>query len=143
MLLRRRSQEIDLLKKVSLFSNLSKRHLNEISKHADQVPIKAGEVLAQQGKKGWEFIFIVEGKAKVEKDGKVIRHLSAGEFFGEISLIDGEPRTATVIAESDMTILIVHRRSFGHLLDTIPGLQGKIMVSLCKYLRRAEKPINM
>jgi CRP-like cAMP-binding protein len=143
MLLRRRSQKIDLLKRVPLFSDLSKRHLNEIAKHADQVLPKAGRVLAQQGKKGWEFIFIVEGKAEVEKNGKVIRHLSRGDFFGEISLIDGEPRTATVIAKTDMSILVVHSRSFDHLLDTIPGLQKKIMVSLCKYLRRAEKAINM
>jgi len=142
MLLHRRSQKIDLLKKVPLFSNLSKRHLNEIGKHADQVSIKAGKVLAQQGRTGREFVFIVEGKAQVKKDGKVIRHLSSGDFFGEISLIDGEPQTATVIAETDMTILLVHSSSFDHLLNTIPGLQKKIMVSLCKYLRRAEKGEN-
>ena len=76
MLLRRSSQKIDLLKKVPLFSNLSQRHLREISKHADQVQVETGKVLAQQGKTGWEFIFIVDGKARVEKDGKVIRQLS-------------------------------------------------------------------
>jgi len=106
------------------------------------VSIKAGKVLAQQGRTGREFVFIVEGKAQVKKDGKVIRHLSSGDFFGEISLIDGKPQTATVIAETDMTILLVHSSSFDHLLDTIPGLQKKIMVSLCKYLRRAEKGEN-
>ena len=143
MLLRRRSQKIDLLKKVPLFSNLSQRHLNEIAKHADQVSVKVGEVLAQQGNRGLEFVFIVEGKAQVKQDGKVIRHLSSGDFFGEISLIDGEPRTATVTAETDGTLLVVHRWFFTHLLDTIPGLQKKMLASLCKYLRRAEKAINM
>ena len=64
MLLRRSSQKIDLLKKVPLFSNLSQRHLREISKHADQVQVETGKVLAQQGKTGWEFIFIVDGKAQ-------------------------------------------------------------------------------
>ena len=142
MSLHRRSQKIDLLKKVPLFSNLSKRHLNEIGKHADQVSIKDGNVLAQQGRTGREFVFIVDGKAQVKKDGKVIRQISAGDFFGEISMIDGEPRTATVIAETDMTILLVHSSSFAYLLDTIPGLQKKIMLSLCTYLRRAEKGEN-
>jgi len=142
MLLRRSSQKIDLLKKVHLFSNLSQRHLGEIAKHADQVQVEKGRVLVQQGKIGWEFIFIVEGKARVEKDGKVIRQLSKGDFFGEISLIDGEPRTATVIAETNMTLLIVNKTSFDHLLETIPGLQRKILISLCQYLRRAEKAIN-
>jgi len=142
MLLRRSSQKVDLLKKVPLFSNLSQRHLGEIAKHADQIQVEKGRVLVQQGKAGWEFIFIAEGKAWVEKNRKVIRQLSGGDFFGEISLIDGEPRTATVIAETDMTILIVHKPSFDHLLDTIPGLQRKIMISLCQYLRRAEKAMN-
>jgi len=142
MLLRRSSQKIDLLEKVPLFSNLSQRHLKEIAKHADQVQVEKGRVLVQQGKTGWEFIFIVEGKARVEKNGKFVRQLSGGDFFGEISLIDGEPRTATVIAETEMTILIVHKPSFDHLLDTIPGLQRKIMISLCQYLRRAEKAMN-
>jgi len=143
MLLRRSSQKIDLLKKVLLFNNLSQRHLKEIAKHADQVQVEKGRVLAQQGKTGWEFIFIVEGKARVEKNGKFVRQLSGGDFFGEISLIDGEPRTATVIAETDMTILIVHKPSFDHLLDAIPGLQKKILISLCQYLRRAEKAMNI
>lgn len=143
MLLRRGSQKLDLLKKVPMFSNLSQRHLREIGKHADQVKMEAGRVLAQQEKKGWEFIFIVDGKARVEKDGKVIRQLSEGDFFGEISLIDGEPRTATVISDTDMTLLVVHKSSFDHLLDTIPGLQRKILIALCQYLRRAEKAVNM
>ncbi len=142
MLLRHNSQKIDFLKKVPLFSNLSQRHLGEIAKHADQARVETGKVLAQQGRTGWEFIFIVEGKARVEKDGKVIRQLSGGNFFGEIAMIDGEPRTATVIAESDMTLLVVHKTSFNHLLDTIPGLQKKILISLCEYLRKAEKAIN-
>ena len=142
MLFMRSSEKEDLLKKVPLFSNLSKRHLREIGKHADQVQVKTGEVLAEQGQKGWEFIFIVEGQARVRKDGKVIRQLSGGDFFGEISLIDGKPRTASVTAETDMTALVVHKPSFDHLLNTIPGLQKKILISLCDYLRRVEKAIN-
>jgi CRP/FNR family transcriptional regulator/CRP/FNR family cyclic AMP-dependent transcriptional regulator len=142
MLLRRGSQKTDLLKKVPLFSNLSQRHLGEIAKHADQVQVERDRVLVEEGKIGWEFIFIVEGKARVEKDRKFIRQLSKGDFFGEISLIDGEPRMATVIAETDMTLLIVNKRSFDHLLDTIPGIQRKMLVSLCSYLRKAEKAIK-
>jgi len=143
MLLRRGLQKIDLLKKVPLFSSLSQRHLKEISKHADQVQVDTGKVLAQQGKPGWEFIFIVAGEARVEKGGKVIRQLAGGDFFGEVALIDGKPRTASVTAETDMTVLIVHKTSFDHLLDTIPGLQKKILISLCDYLRRAEERMNM
>ena len=142
MLLRRSSEKTDLLRKVPMFSDLSQRHLREIGKHADEVKVEAGRVLAQQEKKGWEFILVVDGKARVEKDGKIIRELSEGDFFGEISLIDGEPRTATVTAETDMTLLVVHQTSFNRLLEDIPGLQRKILISLCSYVRRAEKATN-
>jgi len=138
-----RDQKMDLLKKVPMFSELSKSHLREISKHSDNVAKKAGDVLARQGNKGWEFFFIIDGKARVEKDGRVIRNLTSGDFFGEISLVDREPRTASVIAETDMDLLVVHSRSFNHLLDMTPGLSEKILISLCKYIRRAEKDINL
>ncbi|MBW2096628.1 MAG: cyclic nucleotide-binding domain-containing protein [Deltaproteobacteria bacterium] len=138
MLFHRRSQKIDLLRKVPLFNKLNKRQLNEIGKYADELPMKAGQMLAQQDKRGLDFDFIVEGKARVEKDGEFIRYLTAGDFFGEIAIIDGAPRTATVIAETDMTLLVVSKRSFDYLLDTVPGLQKKMLVSLCSYLRRAE-----
>ena len=133
-----RSYKRDLLKSVPLFKDLSKRNLDEVAKYADEVRKKQGTVLAQQGSRGLEFIFIIEGEARVERDGKVINRLSANDFFGEISLIDQRPRMATVIADSDVRLLVVHARSFRQLLDTVPGLAYKIMVGLCKYLREAE-----
>ena len=141
LLLRRGWEKIDFLKKVPIFSNLNRRHMKEILKHVDQVTVKAGTVLARQGNTGLEFVFIVEGKARVEKGGKVIGKIAANDFFGEISLIDGGRRTASIIAETDMTLLIVHKRSFSLLLDTIPELQKGILLNLCKYLRRAEADI--
>ena len=138
-----RDQKMDLLKKVPMFSELSKNQLREISKHSDIVAKKSGDVLVRQGDKGWEFFFIINGKARVEKSGRVIRTLSDGDFFGEISLIDREPRTASVFAETDLNLLVVQSSSFHHLLDTCPGLSAKILLSLCKYLRRAETEINL
>ena len=143
MLSIKRDKKIDLLKKVPMFSNLSNRQLIEIAKHAQQVSVKAGAGLAKQGSKGWEFFFIVEGKAQVKKNGKAIRQLTSGDFFGEISLIDNEPRTANVIADTDMLLLVVDTRSFDHLLEVIPGLQKKIILALCRYIRMAEKPSIM
>jgi CRP/FNR family cyclic AMP-dependent transcriptional regulator len=138
MLRRQRSKEIDLLKKVPLFSNLNKRQLNEISKHANLLQVNDGYVMAEQGEKGGEFFFIVEGKAQVKKGSKIIRNLKNGDYFGEISLIDGKPRTASVIAENDTTTLVINKRSFDQLLKTVTGLEQNILVTLCSYLRRAE-----
>ena len=133
-----RSYKSDLLRSVPLFRDLSKRNLDAVAKYADEVRKKKGSVLAQQGSRGLEFIFIIEGEVRVERDGKVINRLSANDFFGEISLIDQRPRMATVIADTDVRLLVVHARSFRQLLDTVPGLAYKIMVGLCKYLREAE-----
>ena len=135
----RRDEKIAILKKVPLFSDLSKRQLIELSKHSDKVEIDGGHVITKEGVKGNDFFLIIEGKAQVKKGRKIIRNLKSGDYFGEISLIDGEPRTASVIAETDINLLFVNHKSFEHLLKTVPGLQEKIMVSLCTYLRRAEK----
>ena len=134
----RRSDKADALGKVPLFSGLSRRHLNELARHVDEVTLGAGRVLARQGEHGLEFLLIVEGRASVERDGKRIARLRAGDFFGEMSLIDGKPRTATVTAKTPVTLLVIHRRVFGHLLDTLPGLQRKVMLALCERLREAD-----
>lgn len=133
-----RTDRLEALTKVPLFSDLSRRQLNLIARHADEVKLDAGKVLARQGEHGLEFLLIVDGSARVERNGKGIARLGAGNFFGEMSLIDGKPRTATVIAETPMVLLVVHRRSFGHLLDTVPGLQKKVLLTLCERLREAD-----
>lgn len=139
MFFRRQSEKTEALKRVPLFSNLSQRQLNLITKHADEVELKAGKVLAKQGEMGLEFLLLVEGNARVERNGKVIARLTSGDFFGEMSLIDGKPRTATVIADTPVTLLAIHRRSFHYLLDSIPGLSRKILVALCQRLRKADE----
>ena len=138
MLLKRRSEKADVLKDVPLFKDLSGRHLNLIARHADEVTVDEGKVLTRQGGLGREFLLILEGRARVERDGKVIARLGAGEFFGEMSLIDGKERSATVTATTPMTLLVVETRSFSGLLAEIPELQRKILLSLCDRLRRAD-----
>jgi CRP-like cAMP-binding protein len=142
MLLRRRSDKVDVLKRVPLFSGLSRRHLDLIARHADQVNLDAGRVLARQGGLGREFILIVDGSARVERDGRRIARLGPGDFFGEMSLIDGRPRSATVTAETPMVLLVVHTRSFSYLLDTVPALRKKILVTLCERLRAADAALG-
>ncbi|MGB2693953.1 MAG: cyclic nucleotide-binding domain-containing protein [Dehalococcoidia bacterium] len=142
MLLKRRSEKVDLLKKVPLFAGLSQRDLNEIARHADEVAVEAGKVLARQDGVGHEFVVIISGRARVERNRKLIARVRAGSFFGEMALIDGKPRTATVTAETPMVILCVHVRSFGHLLDNVPGLQRKLLVTLCERLRDADTTIG-
>jgi CRP-like cAMP-binding protein len=138
MLLTRRSDKADVLKKVPLFSGLNRRYLNLIAREADEVKVEAGTVLTKQGGLGLEFLLILEGGARVERDGKVIARLGAGDFFGEMSLIDGLPRSAAVIADSPSVLLVIQTRAFRSLLDTVPGLQKRLLVTLCERLRAAD-----
>ena len=138
LLLKRRSDKIELLRKVPLFSELGRRHLNVIARVADEVKVEAGTALARQGRLGREFVLIVDGRARVETDGKVLARLEAGDFCGEMSLIDGKPRCATVVAESPSALLVIDSGAFRKLLDSDPELQRKILATLCQRLRDAD-----
>jgi CRP-like cAMP-binding protein len=127
---------------VPLFSGLNRRHLDHIAREADEVTEKTGAVLTRQGGLGREFLLILEGNARVERDGKVIARLERGDFFGEMSLIDGMPRSASVIAESPTALLVIEARSFRNLLDTVPGLQRKLLITLCTRLRTADASLT-
>jgi len=143
MLLRRRSEKVDVLKKVPVLSGLSRRDLDLIARVADEVKVEKGRVLTRQGGLGMEFLLILEGSARVERDGKVIARLGPGDFLGEMSLIDGKPRSATVIADSPSALLAVQARSFRTLLDTVPGLQSKVLIALCERLRAADASLAL
>src|ERR1700738_2955618 len=127
MLLRRRTDLNEALKKVPLFRNLSTRHLSYISRHADQVEREANKLVFRQGEIGRELVIIVDGSVRVVQDQQVIAHRHAGEFLGEMSLLDGKPRSATVITDIPCTLLIIHRSSFGPLLESVPGLAQKML----------------
>ena len=137
-----RSDKIDLLRRIPLFSRLSQRQLNAVAKYADGVQLRKGAVLARQGGQGLEAIIIVDGRARVETDGKTIAELAAGDVVGEMSVIDGKPRSATVIAETPMNLLVLHRRDFVSLLESVPGLQQKLLVTLCERVRRADQALT-
>lgn len=135
MRLRHQSQKIDVLKKVPLFGDLNQRQLSAIARHADETEIAAGRVLLMQGEVGQEMLVLLDGRARVERDGKVVSHLGPGDVAGEMALIDGKPRSATVIAEEPCRCLVMMRREFMPLLDTVPGLSAKLLITLCGRLR--------
>ncbi len=143
MLLRRRSQKIDVLRRVPLFGGLTQRQLDLIARHADEVNVDVGTVLARQGSLGWEFFVILDGRARVDMDGKSIATLEAGDIVGEMSLIDQKPRIATVVAKTPMVLLVVPSRSFATLLDEVPALRKKVLVTLCERLRAVDSALAL
>ena len=138
----RRSEKVDLLGKIPLFGRLTQRQLNAVAKHVDEVQLRKGAVLAKQGAQGLEAIIIVDGRARVEGDGRTLAELGPGDVVGEMSVIDGKPRSATVIAETPMNLLVLHRRDFMSVLETVPGFQRRLLVTLCERVRQADQALT-
>ena len=133
------TEKKDLLKKVTIFSAMSTDNLRKIAQVMDKNRVEAGSELVFSGKTGWGFYLIIKGKARVEKNGVTVGQLEAGDHFGEISVIDGGPRMAKVVAETEMLLLICTKEHFDLLIEKIPGFAQAIMIGLCKYIRDAEK----
>jgi CRP-like cAMP-binding protein len=135
---RSRSGKTDLLRRVPLFKGLSQRQIERIARLTDEVEVPEGRRLATVGETGHELFIIVSGEAHVRmRSGRSVR-LGPGEFFGEMSLIDGGPRSATVDARTPMRLLVVAQRDFWSLLTEAPPLGAKIMRTLSQRLRDAE-----
>ena len=136
------SSKTELLQKVTLFRDLSRRQLDLVARLADEVDVEAGRRLATAGESGHELFVVIEGYAAVTAGRGRRARLGPGEFFGEMSLVDGGPRSASVEAATDMRLLIVGRREFWQLLHEAPSLGQKIMETLSRRLRDAEAEVT-
>ncbi len=134
---------IPLLGKVPLFSGLSKRHLRRLADLAEDVRFAGGRQIVQAGTPGKAFFVILEGNAKVYRGvvptGRAIARLGPGDFFGELALLDGGPRTASVVADSRVTAVRLSRGAFQKLLKSEPDIAVAIMVGLARRAREAGK----
>jgi len=134
-----RDAYLEHLAKVRLFSSCSDKDLQKIAKASDEVAIDAGRVLVEQGTTGRECYVILEGSASVERNGVRVTTLGPGDPFGELALLDGGPRTATVTAETPMKVLVLGQREFAGVLDEVPGLAHKVMASLAQRIRELDQ----
>ena len=125
----------DILRSVPLFSGMTERSIATISELARPVSYEDGEVLVAEGDPGDAFIVITSGSAIVEQAGRTIRELGPGDFLGEISLIDGGPRTATVRATAHIDGLSIDREGFGHLMNDFPVVRLDLVTALTERLR--------
>lgn len=128
----RKNAKIELIRRVPLFSQCSKRELAEVAAVADEIPLRTGRELTRQGSPGREFVVLVQGEAEVSKNGRKIATLKGGDFFGEIALISNRPRTATVVAKTPVRVLVVTDRAFRRLLEQSPGIQTKVLAALAE-----------
>ena len=130
----RKNAKIDLISRVPLFENASKRELAEVASLADELTLPAGRKLTSEGAHGHEFVVIVEGGAEVKRGGKVVARLRAGDFLGEVALLTGRRRNATVTTTEPSRLLVVSAQSFRSLLRSLPGLQMKMLEAVAERL---------
>ncbi|TML15151.1 MAG: cyclic nucleotide-binding domain-containing protein [Actinobacteria bacterium] len=133
----RKDAKVALIKRIPLFKHCSKKELGQIASIADELDLKDGAMLTREGKGGREFFVIVEGSADVLKDGKRVNTVHEGDFIGEISLVTGQPRTASVQATSPVRVLVITSRNFSKLLDGSPEIQRKILLATAERLSDA------
>ena len=129
-----RSHKVDLLRKIPLFGACSRKELEAIARVADELALPEGRVLMRQGERGRELVVLVDGDATIERNGRKIATRSAGDFLGELALVTGRPRTATVTAATDLRVLVIERQSFDHLLSDVPTIAVKVMRAVAERL---------
>jgi len=124
-----------LLAGARLFENVGADGMEQIAAVAVQVDFPAGHVIARQGEVGTGFFVIVDGAVRVVRGGETVATLGPGDFFGELSVIDGRPRIATVIADGPTTCLALPSWDFEAVLRAEPTVSIAILRGLAGRLR--------
>jgi CRP/FNR family cyclic AMP-dependent transcriptional regulator len=137
-----KNDKLELLRQVPLFQELSKREISALASAAKEVHHPAGAVLAREGEQGLGFFLIVDGTASVVVNGRTRRKLGPGDSFGEISLLDEGPRTATVTADTPVTLLGITSWVFKRTVSANPQVAMKMLKTLAAILRASSREVT-
>jgi len=129
----------ELLKQVPLFAGLSARHLRKLASVCEVVRFPPNRTVVRQDARGDSFFVIAEGTAAVKKGTRTIGKLGPGDFFGEMALLDGQPRSASVVATAPLVTVRLMRKDFSKALDDNPDIARGIMAELAARVRRLER----
>jgi CRP-like cAMP-binding protein len=133
----RAQKSIGMLKGIKLFSSCTTSELKRILSLTVALDVPEGTVLAHEDTPGFEFFIIVSGTATVYRRGRQLADLDAGSFFGEMALLDGGYRTATVIARTDLSVLVLSQREFKSLQAFAPTVAHNMLAEMGRRLRLA------
>ena len=131
-----------MLAAVELFSECSRKELGQILGVAKEIDFDGGQDICVEGEPSGRFYLVLEGSVAVKRHGRTLATLSPGDYFGEIALIDGQPRTATCTAVTAVNTLAIAQFNFVPLLKEHPGLSHKLLLHLCSRLRSAEAQLT-
>jgi CRP-like cAMP-binding protein len=129
---------VDALAHIDLFQSLSRRDLAQVAEMTKAFEFVAGQAITAEGEQGGRFYVLLEGQADVVVGDDVVNTLKAGDYFGEISLIDGQPRTATIVARTPARTLSLSSWNFRPLLKEHPSIAEAVLLEMCRRLRSAQ-----
>jgi CRP/FNR family transcriptional regulator, cyclic AMP receptor protein len=138
----RKDPRLDMLAAVELFSECSRRELGQILSVAKEIDFEGGQDICVEGEPSGRFYLVLEGSVAVKRHGRTRATLAPGDYFGEIALIDGQPRTATCTAVTPVHTLAIAQFNFVPLLKEHAGLAHKLLLHLCSRLRAAEAQLT-
>ena len=128
----RKNAKIEMLRRVPLFAQCSRRELDVIAGVADELQLADGRELTREGARGREFFVLIDGEAEVRRKTRKIATLGGGDFVGEMALVTGRPRNATVTTKGTVRALVITDRAFKRLLESSPTIQLKVMQALAE-----------
>jgi CRP-like cAMP-binding protein len=122
----KRNAKAALIRSLPLFAQCNGRELTQVARIADELLVPAGKILATENAQGREFVVIVDGTAEVRRGDTVVATLHAGDFFGEIALLTGRPRNASVVGLTAVRSLVIEGHAFLRLLEDAPRIREKV-----------------
>ncbi len=132
------SAVIDHMRKVPLFQGMSDAALETVADRAAETTFQDGETVTREGDPGDTFYIVVDGRLNVTQGGELIRELGPGDFLGEISLVDGRPRTATVTAVGPVETLVIRRADFLEMVEWDSAVRLGILMALTERIRKSD-----
>jgi CRP/FNR family cyclic AMP-dependent transcriptional regulator len=135
----RQDEKMKRLQGVPIFKRCTQRQLRAVARITEVFDAAPESVLTRAGEPGREFYLIYEGTVRVTVSPRKHLRLGPGDFFGEMSLLDGEPRSATVVAETPLRLLVIKSRNFWDLLNEVPALTRNLLLTLSRRVRQAEQ----
>ena len=133
---------IEMLQKTPLWSGLGKQELKSIVNNSKERKFESGDIIASKGEGGVGFYLILDGAVEIRSDGKTLSKLGSGQFFGEMSVIDNQPRSADVVALEPSRVLILTAWKFKALITDNPKMAIRMLQELVRRLRSLDRTLT-
>jgi CRP-like cAMP-binding protein len=133
---------VEMLEKCSLWSGLDGQDLKAIMKVSKQQDFQNGETIVKKGDEGAGFYLVLEGAVEVRSNGKTLARLGPGHFFGEMSVVDTQPRSADVIAVEPSRTLVLSAWAFKSLVSERPRIAVKMLQEIVRRLRNTDRALS-